>query len=405
MFAKLEYYSCTMTDMTDSRNYLKEVNDMYRLMLQSAKMATWTFDVPTDKMECNLEFLPDKSPLPDRLLLHYTDFLAMVHPEDQEKMATRFNLLRNMKEVVIDGEFRLMLPGEKERYIWLESFFKVKEQDEKGDAKFLVGVAIEISHRKKLEQVKLEQEKVKQSHHLMSAFFANMNHEIRTPLNAIVGFSSLLAEAEGEEEKQNCRFVIETNTQLLLNLVDDILESSRIEAGSLRLTCVEVDINQLLEGIEKNMLQAYNDKNISLSFTSRISRCVIFSDPFRLTQVINHLIKNAIKFTPQGRVNFGYCSQEDGSIYFFVEDTGCGIPPDKQNAIFDQFVKLDSFAQGTGLGLYVCKMIINKLGGRIGVRSEVGQGAHFWFTLPAGSQRVTVIDGCSDTLIKNGPNS
>ncbi|WP_106830897.1 sensor histidine kinase [Parabacteroides pacaensis] len=405
MFAKLEYYSCTMTDMKDSRDYLKEVNDLYRLMLRSAKMATWTFDIPADRMECDLEFLSDKSPLPDHLALRYTDFLAMVHPEDRDKMATSFNLLRDKREKIIDGEFRLMLAGEKERFIWMELFFEVKERDEKGNAKFLVGVAININHRKKLEQVKLEQEKIKQSHHLMSAFFANMNHEIRTPLNAIVGFSSLLAEAETEEEKRSYRFVIETNTQLLLNLIDDILESSKIEAESFRFTCVEVDVNQLLEGIERNMSQACNDKNIFLSFTSRISRCVIVSDPFRLTQVINHLIKNAMKFTAEGSVNFGYYLQEDSSIHFFVKDTGCGIPQDKQEAIFERFVKLDSFAQGTGLGLYVCKMIIDKLGGRMGVRSEVGNGAYFWFTLPATFQRVTVIDGCSDTLIKNGSNS
>lgn len=392
MFAKLEYYSCTMTDMKDSRDYLKEVNDLYRLMLQSAKMVTWTFDIQADRMECDLEFLPDKSPLPDHLSLSYADFFTMVHPEDQEKMARRFNLLRDMKEIVVDGEFRLMLPGEKERFIWMESYFKVKERDEKGNAKFLVGVAIEINHRKKLEQIKLEQEKIKLSHRLMSAFFANMNHEIRTPLNAIVGFSSLLAEAEKEEDKRAYRFVIETNTQHLLNLIDDILESSKIEAESFRFTCVEVDVNQLLDGIERNMSQVCNDKNILLSFTNRISRCVIVSDPYRLTQVISHLIKNAVKFTVEGSVNFGYRLQEDGSIYFFVEDTGCGIPQDKQEAIFERFVKLDSFIPGTGLGLYICKMIIDKLGGRMGVRSEVGQGAHFWFTLPAAFQRITVVD-------------
>ena len=229
-------------------------------------------------------------------------------------------------------------------------------------------------------ELRVAKEKAEESDHLKSAFLANMSHEIRTPLNAIVGFSGLLAMAENYEERDEYINIINNNNELLLQLINDILDLSKIEANTLEFVYSDIDINQLLCDIEQTSRLKAAD-GVQVSFVEKLPHCIIRTDKNRLSQVVTNFINNAIKFTKEGSIYFGYKHKEN-NLYFYVSDTGCGIDKDVKDSVFQRFVKLDSFAQGTGLGLSICQMIVHKLGGEIGVDSELGQGSTFWFTLP-----------------------
>lgn len=229
-------------------------------------------------------------------------------------------------------------------------------------------------------ELRVAKEKAEESDHLKSAFLANMSHEIRTPLNAIVGFSGLLAMAENYEERDEYINIINNNNELLLQLINDILDLSKIEANTLEFVYSDIDINQLLCDIEQTSRLKVAD-GVQVSFVEKLPHCIIRTDKNRLSQVVTNFINNAIKFTKEGSIYFGYKHKEN-NLYFYVSDTGCGIDKDVKDSVFQRFVKLDSFAQGTGLGLSICQMIVHKLGGEIGVDSELGQGSTFWFTLP-----------------------
>ena len=225
--------------------------------------------------------------------------------------------------------------------------------------------------------------KAEESDRLKSAFIANMSHEIRTPLNAIVGFSELLTMEEDTDKEARDEYMklIRTNTDLLLQLINDILDLSKIEAGVLDFIPEKVDVELLLSGIEAlYVLKAPEDVEIKL-VGRQTGLHFLLVDKNRLSQIICNFLNNALKFTTRGYIHFGYVVRES-EVYFFVEDTGTGIPQEKQAAIFQRFVKLDSFKQGTGLGLSICSTIVEKWKGQIGVESEEGRGSRFWFTVP-----------------------
>lgn len=236
--------------------------------------------------------------------------------------------------------------------------------------------------KQKEDEIELRKakDKAEESDRLKSAFLANMSHEIRTPLNAIVGFSNLLTMAEDEEERNEYINIISSNNELLLQLINDILDVAKIEAGTLEFIDSEIDINALLSDIEQSSrLKA--PEGVQISFVEKMPYCIIMSDKNRLAQVITNFINNAIKFTKEGSIRFGYRHKDD-KLLFYVRDTGCGIEPEKKDLVFNRFVKLNSFAQGTGLGLAICQMIVKKMGGEIGAESQLGKGSTFWFTLP-----------------------
>ena len=207
-----------------------------------------------------------------------------------------------------------------------------------------------------------------------------MSHEICTPLNAIVGFSSILAETDEEQEKREYISIIENNNALLLQLIGDILDLSKIEAGTLEFNFSDFELNELMHEKE-NIIRMKTAEGVELIFEPGLDACLFHSDRNRLSQLLINLLTNAAKFTAKGSIRFGYRA-EGSRLRFYVSDTGCGIPPEGQRRIFDRFVKLNSFKQGTGLGLPICKSIVEHLGGEIGVKSEEGRGTTFWFTLP-----------------------
>ena len=218
---------------------------------------------------------------------------------------------------------------------------------------------------------------------MKSAFLANMSHEIRTPLNAIVGFSEMVCQTEEEEERKEFVKIISSNNILLLQLIDDILDLSKIEAGTMEFTFAQTDINELMEGICRQMQEKNSSPDVQIVFTERANQCIINTDRIRLSQVIINFTNNALKFTPKGSIEMGYRIEEaKDEIYFYVKDTGIGIPADKIDKVFERFVKLNSFVHGTGLGLSICRSIVEQLGGEIGVDSEPEKGSCFWFTHP-----------------------
>ena len=246
-----------------------------------------------------------------------------------------------------------------------------------------VMTSVDINHQKTIEEeLRVAKEKAENLDRLKSAFLANMSHEIRTPLNAIVGFASLLIESDDKKERQDYVDIMQENTELLLQLISDILDLSKIEAGTLDFTMDHLDIKSFCEDIMRNY-DIKEDKPVPVLLAPDLPEYYIYTDKKRLMQVITNFINNALKFTNEGQIMLEYRHKaESNEIEFAVTDTGMGIAPDKVDQVFDRFVKLNSFSKGTGLGLSICRSIIEHLGGTIGAESEMGVGSRFWFTHP-----------------------
>lgn len=236
--------------------------------------------------------------------------------------------------------------------------------------------------RKAYSRLSEAMEKAEQANQLKSAFLANMSHEIRTPLNAIVGFSNMLPEVDDREEMREYTDIIETNTNLLLQLINDILDMSKIEAGTFDFCPALIDVNQTMEEIEQSMQLRLKNDAVTFTFCERLPECMLYIDKNRLMQLLSNFIVNAIKFTKSGSIRMGYRMKDINTIYFYVSDTGCGMSSEQCRHVFERFVKYNPFIQGTGLGLSICHMIVEHLKGEIGVNSEEGKGSTFWFTLP-----------------------
>lgn len=249
--------------------------------------------------------------------------------------------------------------------------------------KWILYTAWDITDQKILERkLRLAKEEAEESNRIKSAFLANMSHEIRTPLNAIVGFSSILADAEEPEEKEEYINIIENNNTLLLQLVGDILDLSKIESGTLEFVYSDIDLNALFQELEESAQLRQKNDAVVIRYLPEMPDCFVNIEKNRLTQVVTNMMNNAMKFTPSGSITFGYHLKNTDFLYFYITDTGYGIEKDKKDTVFGRFVKLDSFSQGTGLGLSICQSIVENLGGEIGVESEPGKGSTFWFTLP-----------------------
>ena len=282
----------------------------------------------------------------------------------------------------LEAPMRLYLSDDTDNYVdcvvSVSGAYMVQNRDEKvlltvRDITRLKKVQEELEAARRVAEVAGEQK---------TAFLANMSHEIRTPLNAIVGFAGLLSNAS-ESERNSYVEIIKGNTNMLLQLVNDILDMSKIEAGTLEFIYSDTDVNQImreLEGIFRLRLEEA-DSSVRIVFEPCLPVCFIHTEKNRVSQVLSNFLSNAFKYTKEGSITSGYKVRED-DIYFYVQDTGAGIPAGKVDKVFERFMKLDAKKQGTGLGLSISRTIIKKLGGEIGVFSEYGKGSTFWFTLP-----------------------
>ena len=273
--------------------------------------------------------------------------------------------------------------GKGMRTEWYEIRIVVGEKDAKGRAKTLEGSIQLVTKRKNLEQVLVDaKKKAEELNNLKSAFLANMSHEIRTPLNAIVGFSELLIGAESTEEQQEYSRIIQANSGQLLQLVNDILDLSKIEAGTMEFIDKDFDLNTVMKETEESLrLRLDPEKPVTMHCELGLPECTLHLDHNRLVQVVTNLVTNAIKYTDSGTITMGYMLKGK-TLEFYVKDTGAGIDPAHINDIFDRFVKLNAFMKGNGLGLSICKSIVEKFGGKIWAESELGKGSQFYFTIP-----------------------
>ena len=307
---------------------------------------------------------------------------SKMYPSDRRRMLDFFSKARVGEAKHFQGEMRIERPGEKGKWNWVRTNVVVNLFEPENGQIELIGVNYDITELKETEAMLIEaKEKAETADRLKSAFLANMSHEIRTPLNAIVGFSSLMGETGDMEEKRQYMAIIEENNDLLLQLISDILDLSKIEAGTFDFVEKELDVNMLCEDIVRFMKMKAKP-GVEVLFDRHLPECRIVSDRNRLNQVIANFVNNAIKFTTAGSIRVGYNKVDETHLRFYVADTGLGIEPEMQAQIFDRFIKLNTFVHGTGLGLSISKSIIEQLGGTIGVDSEPGKGSCFWFVLP-----------------------
>lgn len=302
------------------------------------------------------------------------------HPDDRRMMLRFFDQVLIREASHLRRDVRILC--EDGTYTWTRVNVMVRDFRPEDGIIDMVCVNYDITELKETERKLIAaRDKAEELDRLKSAFLANMSHEIRTPLNAIVGFSSLLTETEDMKDRKQYMAIVQENTELLLQLISDILDLSKMESGAFEFVKSDTDVNLLCSEIIRS-LRMKVPAGVELVFEECLPGCHVWADKNRLNQVISNFINNALKFTFSGSITLGYYRQTDGYLRFYVRDTGMGIPKNKIKTVFDRFVKLNSFVHGTGLGLSICKSLVEQMGGTIGVESEKGEGSCFWFTYP-----------------------
>ena len=337
--------------------------------------STYAWRLEGDSVSCDSQFCELIHHRPGRLLLD--EITPYIHPDDFP--AFRKNIAARHERTHHKGQYRCNFTGE---FQWWE--FSYNTIHTPGHAPIIAGLLQNIQELKDHEQELIESRELAEQAELKQSFLNNMSHEIRTPLNAIVGFSDMLAnEPEfSNEERQEFVDIINTNTKLLLKLVGDVLELSRIESGNLSFTFQRESVCRLLDDVyQTHSLLIRPPLQFLKDFPPEDVQVNV--DPMRLTQVLTNFLNNANKFTKGGSIRLGYCCPSGMSeVHLYVEDTGIGIPHSEQKMIFERFYKRSEFSQGVGLGLSICVLIVEKMGGRIELRSEEGRGSRFTVVLP-----------------------
>ena len=337
--------------------------------------STYAWRLEGDSVSCDSQFCELIHHRPGRLLLD--EITPYIHPDDLP--AFRKNIAARNERTHHKGQYRCNFTGE---FQWWE--FSYNTIHTPGHAPIIAGLLQNIQELKDHEQELIESRELAEQAELKQSFLNNMSHEIRTPLNAIVGFSDMLAnEPEfSNEERQEFVDIINTNTKLLLKLVGDVLELSRIESGNLSFTFQRESVCRLLDDVyQTHSLLIRPPLQFLKDFPPEDVQVNV--DPMRLTQVLTNFLNNANKFTKGGSIRLGYCCPSGMSeVHLYVEDTGIGIPHSEQKMIFERFYKRSEFSQGVGLGLSICVLIVEKMGGRIELQSEEGRGSRFTVVLP-----------------------
>lgn len=384
----IDVFCTDATQIHDMQQEIRSTNHKLALALDVASIVPWKWDLKEHTMLCDINRPIELSSYGEINEKQYSvpesEYFSKIYKEDQDRIKSAYENLISGKVEKVKEEYRVITHANGRYHLdWVEAQAAVENRDDNGTPTTLVGSSLIITHRKEIEQELVSaKERAEESNRLKSAFLANMSHEIRTPLNAIVGFSGILASEEGYENREEYMSIIENNNTLLLQLISDILDLSKIEAGTLEMIYTDFELNDMFREQESSLKLKVKSENVVLTFEEPENTCFIHSEKNRIAQVLINLVTNAIKFTQEGSIRFGYKLQDNGMLYFYVSDTGCGIPDEKCKEVFERFVKLNHFAQGTGLGLSICQTIVKHMGGEIGVTSKEGEGSTFWFTLP-----------------------
>ena len=379
-FSNYLFINIDTTETTSAYTKIQEFENLFLLIGDYAKVGFAHFNVMTrdgyaqDTWYRNLGE-KENTPMPQVIGVY-----SHVHPEDCAVLKQFVGQVKEGKATSLSKEVRVNRGNEK--YSWTSINVMVRDYRPQDGVIEMLCINYDITPLKETEQkLIIARDKAEELDRLKSAFLANMSHEIRTPLNSIVGFSSLLAETDDREERQEYIKIVETNNELLLQLVSDILDLSKIESGTFDFVRSDLDVNESCMKIIKSM-EMKVPETVDLVFEKCMPDCHIYTDKNRFMQVITNFINNALKFTKQGTIALGYEQTAPHEIKFYVRDTGVGIPKEKIDSIFERFVKLNTFVQGTGLGLSICKSLVSQMGGKIGVESTEGEGSCFWFTHP-----------------------
>ena len=368
------------TETTNAYSKIQDFEEFFTLIGNYAKVGYAHFNaLKCDGYAVNSWYRnvgeKDGTPLNEIIKVH-----SHFHPDDRRMMLRFFDQVLIREASHLRRDVRIL--REDGTYTWTRVNVMVRDFRPEDGIIDMVCVNYDITELKETERKLIAaRDKAEELDRLKSAFLANMSHEIRTPLNAIVGFSSLLTETEDMKDRKQYMAIVQENTELLLQLISDILDLSKMESGAFEFVKSDTDVNLLCSEIIRS-LRMKVPAGVELVFEECLPGCHVWADKNRLNQVISNFINNALKFTFSGSITLGYYRQTDGYLRFYVRDTGMGIPKNKIKTVFDRFVKLNSFVHGTGLGLSICKSLVEQMGGTIGVESEEGEGSCFWFTYP-----------------------
>ncbi|WP_289645467.1 sensor histidine kinase, partial [uncultured Muribaculum sp.] len=357
-------FAVDITEKCNAERDLQEFAHKLDVTMNVAHIIPWRWDIHKHKIMCEAMRMLRRSHYnvtamaEDVRVINEEDYLSCIHPDDMERVCDVYRRFVEGRLEYIKMEYRFIRRKPKcDMVEWIEVCAAVTERDDNGMPTVLIGSMLLITERKRQEEMLIAaRERAAEADKLKMAFLANMSHEIRTPLNAIVGFSNLLAKTVDADKKQRFINIINKNNQMLLKLIGDVLDMAKVESNTLDFNFRPTDLNHLIQEVDSTMrIKLSND--VMLNYVLGAPDCIIDTDPDRLNQVLMNLLNNAAKFTTKGSITFGYELRDD-EIYFYVRDTGIGIPDQDAERLFSRFTKLNNFIPGTGLGLSISKSIV-----------------------------------------------
>ena len=359
-------------EIIESYKKIKATQKELSLALNAGKLSSWNYNIKEGlfcKFDVHIENIEKRS---------LQSIYESIHPDDRNKFMALLEVVAH-KQKLPENRIKLRVLENNATDYSYSSFTYSAVEDEAGNVVVITFIQRDITEDIIYQQNLITaKNKAEEADKLKSTFLANMSHEIRTPLNAIVGFSELLTETDDAEEKFEYKQLIETNSEILLKLIGDILDLSKIEVGSIDINRQKLNLCQLCDELYRSFQQRIKNPKVILKLINPYTKCVANFDKYRFMQIFTNFATNAIKYTPQGEIVMGYECMP-GQVRIYVKDSGIGIPEEKKKRIFSRFEKLDTFAQGTGLGLSICKAIADATGGEVGFKSKANIGSEFWY--------------------------
>ena len=359
-------------EIIESYKKIKATQKELSLALNAGKLSSWNYNIKEGlfyKFDVHIENIEKRS---------LRSIYESIHPDDRNKFMALLEAVAHKQKLPENRIILRVLENNATDYSY-SSFTYSAVEDEAGNIVVITFIQRDITEDIIYQQNLITaKNKAEEADKLKSTFLANMSHEIRTPLNAIVGFSELLTETDDTEEKFEYKQLIETNSEILLKLIGDILDLSKIEVGSIDINRQKLNLCQLCDELYRSFQQRIKNPKVTLKLINPYTKCIANFDKYRFMQIFTNFATNAIKYTPQGEIVMGYECMP-GQVRIYVKDSGIGIPEEKKHRIFSRFEKLDTFAQGTGLGLSICKAIADATGGEVGFKSKANVGSEFWY--------------------------